>query len=89
MIPRVPDGLIVRYEHCRHYTGVNHVYKTAITYPDPKGGTTICRLIRQYVGADDEVVAVGEAQCSDEDQYVKKIGRDISLGRALKELNAD
>lgn len=49
----------------------------------PRGGTTICRILNN----NRVVVAVGEALCADNDQYAKKIGRDISLGRALKELH--
>jgi len=43
------------------------------------GGTTTCELT-----LGDEKVVFGSAACSKRDRYVKKIGRDISLGRALK-----
>lgn len=81
MQPSVPDGLVAQYEHCR-----NHVLVSTQSQDvgvSPFGGATICRILDE----NRVVVAVGEAYCSEEDQYVKKIGRDISLGRALKEYN--
>lgn len=87
MIPQVPEGLVAQYEHCRNYDPVIEGYteNTVVITPtvSPCGGTTICRILDE----NRVVVAVGEALCADNDQYVKKIGRDISLGRALKELD--
>ena len=43
------------------------------------GGLTTCELT-----LGEEKVVHGRAECSGRDRYVKKVGRDISLGRALK-----
>lgn len=43
------------------------------------GGSTTCELT-----LNSEKVVYGVADCSVRDRYNKKIGRDISLGRALK-----
>ncbi len=48
----------------------------------PLGGTTIAEV---YQGED--LIATGQAVCSNKDNYSKKIGRQIALGRALKELS--
>lgn len=89
MLREIPEGVTPVYEHCRNYVlASTQSQNVGIS---PRGGTTICRLIEKtYDGLgvhDEKVVAVGEANCSDDDQYVKKIGRDISLGRALKVYN--
>lgn len=49
--------------------------------PSPRGGLTQCR-----VTLPDGTEIVGTAECSDRDNFSKKIGRDIALGRALKVL---
>jgi hypothetical protein len=50
----------------------------------PQGGITVTIIY----GPDFRVLARGDAQCSRRDNYNKKIGRNISFGRALKEFNA-
>ena len=63
--------------YCRHYTRGKTYWEPAL-----RGGVTRC-----YIYDDTkELVAIGEAQCSLEDQFVYRIGREISLGRALKNL---
>lgn len=47
----------------------------------PRGGATFVRLIEGG-----EVVAEGEAWCSDKDNYNKRLGRTIAEGRARKRL---
>lgn len=78
----IPEGLHARYEHQRNFNVFRLNFRTESRSIDPRGGKTICYLEND----NNEVVATGVARCSDEDSYVKKIGRDISLGRALKEL---
>lgn len=48
----------------------------------PKGGKTTCRLVT----GDGELLVETVARCHTSEHYVKRIGRDVSLGRALKEL---
>lgn len=47
----------------------------------PRGGATFVKLIENG-----EVVAEGEAWCSDKDNYNKRLGRTIAEGRARKRL---
>lgn len=80
----LPDRYHVRYEHCRNYMTGPRVFHKGFDSPPmaSKGGTTICYIENE----DNQVVVSGMAVCSKEDQYNKKIGRAISLGRAMKEL---
>lgn len=74
MRKEVPEGLHARYEHVRPLEPP--------LYDRPKscGGNTYC-----YLENDGNVaLASGVANCNVNEQYNKKIGRDISLGRALK-----
>jgi hypothetical protein len=92
----VPDGAEVRFSHGRRIEGqVGTWYRTkgkrgdlkawpeAGLTPSPRGGLTQCR-----VTLSDGTEAVGTAECSVRDNFSKKIGRDIALGRALKTLSA-
>jgi hypothetical protein len=71
----LPINLHTRYQHVRDLDSNDNVL--------PRGGATYCFL-------EDEtrhVVAMGVAFCGPQDQYNRKIGRDISYGRALKSLH--
>jgi hypothetical protein len=68
---RVPDGVKVKFFH-------NRSYEKDIPFVLPRGGSTECKLILED---GEEIVA--HARCSERDNYSKKLGRDISLGRAL------
>lgn len=48
---------------------------------NPRGGVTIAEI---WDGK--TLVARGEAYCSHKDNYSKKIGRNIAVGRAMKRL---
>ena len=50
-----------------------------------RNGFTVCLISENIDGK--EYSALGIAQCSKKDQFNKKVGRLISYGRALKELN--
>jgi hypothetical protein len=53
----------------------------------PNGGVTRCRLYRVADEGDvDELIAFGEVRCSDNDNYVKALGRVKSLGQARRAL---
>lgn len=67
------DGYTVKVRHNRN-TQLGVVV-------DPKGGSTEVRIEKDGIGAN------GEAVCSTKDNYSRKIGRNIALGRALKELD--
>jgi hypothetical protein len=94
MKPQVPEGLAVRFTHRRFVPeAVGALVRadkllTAREYrelgltPAVKGGLTECELLDDA----DTVVAHGSALCSDHDNYNRRIGRDIALGRALKRL---
>lgn len=47
----------------------------------PRGGETMVRVFD-----DDGTTVSGIARCSDKDNYNKRLGRTIALGRALKRL---
>jgi len=51
--------------------------------PNTKGGST-----EVYIHKDGNLLAHGEALCSDRDTFSYKVGSTIALGRALKEYNA-
>lgn len=74
----LPEGLHFRFEHCRNY--LPGVIGFDVIPISPLGGMTIARLENE----DKKVLAIGYATCSDTEQCVKKIGRDISSGRAWK-----
>lgn len=68
--PQLPEGAKVRFYHERNYEEDGSL--------SPLGGTTTARVTlangREYWGV---------ASCSNKDTFCKRIGRDISLGRAL------
>jgi hypothetical protein len=75
MMREVPEGYHVRFQHSRI---LQNTFPKLL--PSPRGGRTYC-----YLEDESNVpVVTGVAYCSKEDQYNKKIGRAISLGRALK-----
>lgn len=71
----LPEGAKVKYWHERATDPEMHVLI------EPRGGKTVAKIILP-----DGSEITGEARCSDRDNYSKKIGRDIALGRALKSL---
>jgi hypothetical protein len=80
-LPTIPEGLTVKYIHRRE---VEPIEKASIRHPHPtvapRGGITTAFLS----DADGRQVAQGVAVCHEKDNYNKRIGRAISLGRALK-----
>ena len=86
----LPDGLKARYRHERlaFDHGIGHVVRathyvlwSAGLSPLPRGGLTTCRQVTD----DGAVVAEAQARCSKRDNYNKRLGRSIALGRALDE----
>lgn len=98
MRPALPSGLTARFTHLRHPVGISGTMK--IAWPvlllsgrelreqgyaiSPVGGVTVCNIVNEA----GESVAGGVAKCCDRDNFNKRIGRDISLGRALKNLHS-
>lgn len=82
MRPQVPEGIHVRYAHHRYRNPSGEGVS-------PKGGWTTATLYRDVSAelgheAPDQVVGTGVAYCHLNDNFNRKIGRDIALGRALK-----
>ena len=92
----VPEDAVVRFAHGRRVLGDHGTwYRSkgkrgdlkswveAGHTPAPHGGQTSCCITLA-----DGTEVWGVAECSQLDNYSKKIGRDIALGRALKTLEA-
>lgn len=82
----LPEGYTVEYEHWRRRLSdgarvlANHPAAGMETDTvDPRGGKTVARVL----DGDGAEVAVGEALCLDTDNYDRRVGRAIALGRAL------
>lgn len=83
---QVPEGASVKYSHGRRvkeqhgtfYRMKLRSWKDSDHTPEPRGGRTSVRLT---LPNGEEVWGI--AECSTRDNYSKKIGRDIALGRAL------
>lgn len=61
----------------------------ALFYHSPFEGNkkprvTVCGLVQENNGRDDVSVSVGLSRCSEKDQFSKKKGRLIAIGRAFK-----
>jgi hypothetical protein len=75
------QGWTVELEHQRRYT--NHtVGGRPYLSLEAKGGFTRAKII----ASDEKVIIKSEAICSIEDNYNRKIGANIALGRLIKEL---
>jgi hypothetical protein len=75
MKPQVPEGHRVRYTHVRYEDEAGNVL--------PRGGQTVAAV---YPEGSDTPVAIAAAWCCALDNYNKRIGRHIALGRAIKRL---
>ncbi len=69
----LPEGARVKFRHERLYND--------IAIAKPRGGKTIATIVLP-----DGTEVTGESRCSKRDNYSKRLGRDISLGRALASL---
>lgn len=89
---QIPEGAVVRVNHRRRVAFLEEgEYLTRFEMRErfpvserailPNGGMTTARI-----ELPDGRVATGEARCSVRDNYNRKIGRDIAIGRALKSL---
>ena len=73
-------GWKVRVMHSRHYFLKDRFNGTS-TEVSPKGGITLIEI----TSPDKTINVSGKAVCSDEDNYDRKVGNAIALGRAWKE----
>lgn len=80
----VPPGYYVRFYHkrrikkcrCPHNCGTEHVQQN--------GGKTICVVHNEETRLPEVIT---EAKCRKNEKFSRKLGREISLGRALKSLD--
>lgn len=83
----VPEGMQVWYEHERAKMTLLREGETPELVLSPRGGTTVAKLwLPSQDPKVDAPIATGEAECNSADNYNKRIGRSIALGRALKAL---
>lgn len=82
-------GWEVRITHLRRSNleeGVGLATKKTIKQngltPHPRGGITAVTIAHEERG----IIVQGLARCSERDNYSRKLGRNIALGRALKQL---
>lgn len=77
------QGYTVKVSHKRNTQLKSGASRSAPTPHDfevsPRGGITKVEIV-----APDQRLFIGEARCSDLDNYNKSIGRNIAIGRALK-----
>jgi len=75
-----PDGIRYRVTHKRRWKIDPHAGQ--VWPPLAKGGLTLVEIL----GENDVVVAAGIATCRPDENYNRRLGRTIALGRALKHL---
>lgn len=82
------EGWQIKVSHNRRFvlSAAGEFYGTRFEHPsvppEPRGGFTIATLI----SPDKTVLVQGTAHCSRRDNYSKKLGRNIAVGRALSKL---
>lgn len=69
-------GWRVEIEHLRKVDAQHNV--------SPRGGATIVKIVNE----EERLLASSLAQCSEQDNYNRRIGATIALGRALKQLES-
>jgi len=73
---KLADGTEVKVRHNRLYDDDTRLSML------PKGGNTVVEVF----GGNGQVLATGESKCRPDENYNRRIGREIALGRALKQL---
>ena len=91
MKPTIPEGLTPRFQH-KDLPARRPVVPGPRKFDEyrTKSVETIYRYVLrgtvcQLLDENGEVIAVGEARCCPKDQFNRRLGRTISLGRALKQ----
>jgi hypothetical protein len=75
-------GYKVRVMHSRHYDTKHKVSGTVLELSARGGSTTI-----ELTTPDKQHSVFGKAVCSNQDNFNRKTGNSIAIGRALKELD--
>jgi hypothetical protein len=85
MQPTIKDlrrqGYKVRVMHSRRYDTKHKVSGTVLELAARGGSTTI-----ELTTPDKQLTVFGKSVCSIEDNFNRKVGNSIAIGRALKEL---
>lgn len=82
---RSAPGVEVHVKHLRRYVPPNNKFSSGLEQ-SPFGGLTEVILEVHDGSPTNAVRIVGAARCADEDQFDKRIGLEIALGRALHQL---
>lgn len=91
MIPQLPEGWTAEYQHIHEKDDADIAWRAISRTLHPRrsafmtNGTTLC-VVRNEEG---HIVATGCASACPKDQFSKPLGRQISLGRALKNMTID
>lgn len=90
MANSLPEGYRVKYKHYRYvfrHDRQNHVLtaldpfmRRSPIHIEPCGGETRAVIYDEK----NKVIGVGDAVCRTDENYVKRIGREIALHRALR-----
>ena len=78
------QGYEVDIEHIRNYDVKQLGIGFNKTTLNPRGGITRAKIIKGK-----QLIAFADAHCSEEDNYSRKLGALIALGRAKKRLELD
>jgi hypothetical protein len=87
MKPTLPEGCKVHITHFRRYEETPfYMTRFDASFEGfkvlPTGGATEALILDE----ENNPLAIGLADCSPRDAFNKKIGRDIAVGRAVKQL---
>ena len=87
MQPTIKDlrrqGYKVRVMHARHYVTKQKISGTVLDLSARGGSTTI-----EVTTPDKKHDVIGKSVCSVEDNFNRKLGNSIALGRALQQLES-
>jgi hypothetical protein len=88
----VPKGVKISVKHFRSWQDPASGFLYNSDFPDgrkdilqPRGGATLADAFN----SDGDWIASAEAYCSQKDNYNKRLGRQIAVGRLLKRLEAN
>lgn len=76
------EGYQVEIQHFREYFAIGDSQASEGNNINPRGGRTVVNILKDEV----QIVATGEAICCDKDNYSKRLGGLIALGRAEAKL---
>lgn len=86
MKPTLPDGWRAKFDHRRvTRDGAEAGADTPPGEYSPQGGSTVVRVY----DPDGELAAEVATRIHPRDNFCKRIGRDVSLGRAIRQLRLE